>query len=443
MCYNQQHRHKKTRRRCGYQTQIREIRHLMNRKSFAIAIGAAIGTAIVIAMVTAACRGAAPPPIPTAAPAVVVETPTARPVATRRARPQAASTPTAVPTATTRAVTAAPPPTATMEPTFTPTATASPRPLVVQIEPTLTPRPGDEEMSVAYLPLGQPGNYVNVTFGYWLQYPTDWHTRFGNRPLLASFSNLDPGTHNRESMRAEGCLIEVTVSPNVYGFTFESLAAQMPRSFPGAQEFLLDGERAWRVRRSSDSDYESEWVSVQHAERLFTLTVDYAHEASAECLSAWDDMLDTWRWFAPSFAHYRNTIYGYTVSHPREWYRFNAHDAGVSFSSEDPAAVTDWIGFLQHAMVVEINVFDNDRKYALKEWLAAYDLDVQLANDIPLDGLLGVRVITDGPGPGIEALNGYFQGPLGRVYEISCLYPLDARWEYRPIANAIIYSFGF
>jgi hypothetical protein len=298
-------------------------------------------------------------------------------------------------------------------------------------------------MNVAYLPFGQAGNYVNATFGYWLQYPPDWHTRFGNRPLLASFSNLDPGTHNRESMRAQGCLIEVNVSPNIYGFTFESVAAQMPRSFPDAEEFLLDGERAWRVWRSSGSGYDSEWVSVQHADWLYTLTLDSAQQAASVCLPAWDNMLATWRWFAPSFVQYRNATYGYTISHPRQWYRFNAHTAGVSFSSEDPTRVADWIGFLQRAMVVEMNVFDNDRKYALKEWLAAYDLDVHLANDIPLDGLIGVRVITDGPGPGIEAMNGYFQGPLGRVYEISCLYPAAEKWQYRPIANAIIYSFGF
>ena len=54
-----------------------------------------------------------------------------------------------------------------------------------------------------------------------------------------------------------------------------------------------------------------------------------------------------------------------------------------------------------------------------------------------------MRVVTEGPGPGIEAMNGYFQGPLGRIYEISCLYPADQKWVYRPIANAIIYSFNF
>ena len=91
------------------------------------------------------------------------------------------------------------------------------------VEPTLTPRPGDEEISVALLPLGEPGQYVNVSFGYWLQYPVGWYTRFGNRPLLVSFSNLDPGTHNRLSMREQGCLIEVNASANIYGFTFETL----------------------------------------------------------------------------------------------------------------------------------------------------------------------------------------------------------------------------
>ena len=368
-------------------------------------------------------------------------TPTAQPVTTREVREQATSTPTVL-------ATAMPKPTATSEPTRTPTpeprtATPSPPAPVIWVEPTLTPRPGDEEVSVALLPLGQPGNYVNVAFGYWLQYPGDWYTRFGNRPLLVSFSNLDPGTHNRQSMREQGCLIEVNASSNIYGFTFESLAAQLPRSFPDVREFDLAGERAWGVWRSSDSAWESEWVYVQHDGRLFTLVYDSAKQTEDVCLPAWESMLATWRWFEPSLAEYRNPTYGFAISYPRHWYRFNAHEAGISISDRDPAGITDWPGFLLSAMVVETNVFDNDRHLPLKEWLAAHNLDVHLANDIPLDELIGVRVVTEGPGPGIEAMNGYFQGPLGRIYEISCLYPADQKWVYRPIANAIIYSFNF
>ena len=82
------------------------------------------------------------------------------------------------------------------------------------------------------LPLGEPGHYVNVTFGYWLRYLPDWYTGFGNRPLLVNLSNFDPGTHNRNSMRAEVCLIEISAATNSYCFTLEGLMAQMPRSFP-------------------------------------------------------------------------------------------------------------------------------------------------------------------------------------------------------------------
>lgn len=291
--------------------------------------------------------------------------------------------------------------------------------------------------------MGQPGNYVNVTFGYWLQYPIDWHTRFGNRPLLVSLSNVDPGTHNRHSMRAEGCLIEVNATPNIYGFGFAELAAQMPLSFASAQEFHLGREKALRVRRTGDSPFDSEWVYVQHDGRLFTLTLDYARHASEICLLAWENMLATWRWFAPEFADYRNPAYGYAVSHPRRWHRFNAREPGISISSEDPSGISDWVKFLEEAMVVETCVFENQDRLPLKEWVAAQEWSVDMMNDIPLNGLVGVRVIRKGPRAGIQEMSGYFQGPLGRIYEVTCLYPLDREWEFRPVANAVIYSFSF
>jgi hypothetical protein len=295
--------------------------------------------------------------------------------------------------------------------------------------------------------VGQPGNYVNVTYGYWLQYPVGWHTRFGNRPLLVSLSNLDPGTHNRQSMREQGCLIEVNASANIYGFTFESLAAQLPRSFADAQQFELGGEKAWRVRRSSESPWESEWVHVQHDGRLFTIVSDWAKIASDACIPAWENMLDTWHWFAPSFAQYRNTTYGYGISHPRHWYRFNASEQGIFISSSDPLSVADWVGLMEQAMVVETWVYPNNRGLPLKEWLAAQldeeDGDTDLTNDIPLDGIIGVRVLSEGLTEGVEEMSGFFQGPLGKIYMVACYYPVDVKWSYRPIANAIIYSFTF
>ena len=187
------------------------------------------------------------------------------------------------------------------------------------------------------LPLGEPGHYINVTFGYWVQYPPDWYTGFGNRPLLVSFSDLDPGTHNRNSMRAEGCLIEINAATNIYGFTFEGLMSQLPLSFPDAERFELDGQPALRVRRGSgENPFDSEEVYVEHDHRLFLITFDYAREASELCRPVWEDLLANWQWFTPQFAVYRNTDYGYAVSHPRSWYRFNPEARGISFSNARP-----------------------------------------------------------------------------------------------------------
>jgi hypothetical protein len=310
--------------------------------------------------------------------------------------------------------------------------------------PTATPSPSYERISVRDLAIGQSGNYVNVTFGYWLQYPPTWYTGFGNRPLLVSFSDLDPGMHNRHSMRTEGCLIQVNASTNIYGFTLQDLRAQTPRSFPNAEDFDLDGEPALRVRRSSEENpFEGEWVYVQHDDRLFLLTFEYARGAGELCRPAWENLLATWQWFEPDFAVYRNTDYGYTISYPRDWYRFNPHEQGISISSQDPADMTDRVEFLTRAMLVETSVFENPRNLPLKEWLAEQDREMDLSNDIPLDGLIGVRVLREGPSPDIQEMSGHFQGPLGRIYGVTCLYPADRQWEFRPIANAIIYSFSF
>ena len=297
---------------------------------------------------------------------------------------------------------------------------------------------------MAELPLGEPGHYVNLTFGYWVRYPPDWYTGFGNRPLLVSFSDLDPGTRNRDSMRAEGCLMEINAATNIYGFTFEGLMGQMPRSFPDAERFELDGQAALHIRRSSgDSPFDSEQVYVEHDHRLFVITLDYAREASEACLPVWEDLLTRWQWFTPQFAVYRNTDYGYAVSHPRSWFRFNSEERGMSFSSQNPAGVTDFDGFLTGAMLVETTVYDNAEGLSLKQWLAAQEWESDLTNDIPLDGIVGVRVLREGPIPGIQEMSGYFQGPLGKIYAVNCLYPADRQKEFRPIANAIIYSFEF
>jgi hypothetical protein len=325
-----------------------------------------------------------------------------------------------------------------------PTATPSPTPLIVRVEPTLTPRPGEDRTSVGTLPIGEPGHYVNVTFGYWLQYPPDWYTGFGSRPLLVSLSNLDPGSHNRVSMRTEGCLIEVNAVSNVYGFTFDDLMTQLPRSFPDAERFELGGEPALRVRVSSgDNPFDSENVYVQHDGRLFLLTFEYAREAADACRPAWTDMLHDWQWFEPEFAVYRNTSYGYAVSYPRNWYRFNAQERGISVSSRDPSGIVDLTALLDGAMLVQTNVIENVNNLPLQEWLAAQNWDVDLADDIPLDDVLGIRIFREGPSPQIREASGYYQGPLGDIYVVTCLYGVDQEDEFRPIANAIIYSLEF
>ena len=341
-------------------------------------------------------------------------------------------------------VTAFPEATPTPEPlAVTPSLAVTP---VVEIEPTATPSPENEgQVSVRDLAIGQPGHYVNVTFGYQLRYPPNWYTGFGNRPLLVSLSNLDPGAHNRLSMRAEGCLIEVRTSTNVYGLTLGDVRGQLPRTFRDAEELDLGGAPALRVRRSSEeSPFESEVVYVDHADRSFVLSFEYARGAAEVCRPAWENVLHTWQWFEPEFAVYRNPSYGYAISHPRRWHRFNPRERGISISSQDPAELTDLTAFLmQGTMLIQTDVFDNPEMLPLKEWLAAQDWPVDLTNDIPIQGLIGVRVLREGPTPEIQEMSGYFQGPLGKVYEVICLYPAGRQWEFRPIANAILYSFSF
>jgi hypothetical protein len=352
-------------------------------------------------------------------------------------------TPQASPTAV-----ATPVPEATGTPTPEPLA-ATPSPITMpatEFEPTATASPeNDGQISVRDLPIGQGGNYVNVTFGYALQYPPSWYTGFGNRPLLVSFSNLDPGAHNRLSMRMKGCLIEVRASTNVYGLTLQDVRGQLPRTFRNAEEVDLGGAPALRVQQSSEQNpFASEVVYVDHEEHLFVLTFEYAKGASEICRPAWEELLSTWQWFEPEFAVYRNPNYGYAISHPRRWYGFNPRERGISITSQDPAGLTDLTAFLmQAAMLVQTDVFDNPELLPLKEWLAAQDWPVDLTNDIPIEGLVGVRVLREGPSPEIQEMSGYFQGPMGKIYEVICLYPVDRQWEFRPIANAILYSFSF
>nr|NIV31997.1 hypothetical protein [Anaerolineae bacterium] len=189
--------------------------------------------------------------------------------------------------------------------------------------------------------------------------------------------------------------------------------------------------------------FDSEAVYVEHDHRLFQITLDYARGAGQLCRPVWEDLLANWQWFTPQFAVYRNQDYGYAVSHPRSWYRFDAETRGISFSDLDPSRATDLQEFLSGAMLVETTVHDNPDGMPLKKWLAAQEWEFDLTNDIPLDGIVGVRVLRHEPLPGIQEIGGYFQGPLGKIYAVTCLYPVERQTEYRPVANAIIYSFEF
>ena len=54
-----------------------------------------------------------------------------------------------------------------------------------------------------------------------------------------------------------------------------------------------------------------------------------------------------------------------------------------------------------------------------------------------------MRVLREGPSPDIQEMTGYFQGPLGKIYVVTCRYPLVQQKEFRPVANAVIHSFEF
>ena len=127
---------------------------------------------ILSTIVLGACGLPVPDPTASPEPTALVQK-TAPPASTSTWTPSpepentSAPSPTARPSNTVRpSATSAPTATPTPEP---PTATPTPEPPAIRVEPTLTPGPGDERARVAELPLGQPGHYVNVTFGYWVQ----------------------------------------------------------------------------------------------------------------------------------------------------------------------------------------------------------------------------------------------------------------------------------
>jgi hypothetical protein len=336
------------------------------------------------------------------------------------------------------------PPVDTPALTATPTVATSTEITVLQPEPTPTPQPEDVLVGVDDVPIGQPGHYVNLAFGFWLQYPDTWYTGFGNRPLVASFSNLDPGTHNRHSMRSEGCLIDVNVMTNVFGFRPEQVASQLARALPDSSLIDLGGSRAVHSARASQEDTRShsEVILAEHESRLFSITLEYAKGADESCLPAWHQLIEAWRWLDPDFVVYRNPTYGYAISYPRGYHTFDSQPEGVSLSSSELVGQSE-AERLKEGMVVRTIAFENVDDLPLKEWLAAQDWGIDLADEIPVNGLMGVRIRRDGPTVEVQEMSGYFQGPLGQFYAVTCLYPEEKAEEFEPIANAILFSFTF
>ena len=300
-----------------------------------------------------------------------------------------------------------------------------------------------EAADIMELNVGAPGRYVNVAFGYLVDYPENWYTGFGSRPLRASFSNLDPGSTNRDNMRASGCLIEVVAEANIYGFTLQTLMTQLPQSFENAEMFMLGGVEAVRIRNSNPNvPYDNEQVQVVAGGRLFSISAAMARGQEAVCLPAWESFLSGWSWFTPDFTTYRNVTYGYSLSYPTPWQVVAETEQGITLSSQDPAGKSSIEEMAGDGFAMQMQIYPNDALLPLKAWIAANVAEPGLTNDIQLDTLLGVRSIVDLP-DGLQKMTGYFQGPLGKIYVVECFYPAQRASEFRPIANAMLYSFSF
>lgn len=403
-----------------------------------------------LVLILGGCRSA-PAPEPTATPTQIPPTFTPTPEPTPTPLPLPPS-PTPVP----EAATETPEPKATPLPVEVDDSTADdpqPGPGLVAlsgefppvgtVQPTATPDPNADLRPIVELGVGEPGRYVNVTYGYQVNYPAEWFTGFGNRPILVSFSNMDPGTTNRESMRTGGCLIEITASTNTYSFNIAGLRAQSPQTYEGAQEVQLGGEPGLlMVRENTGQTFRSELLQVIAQDRLFLITYEYVLEREAECRPVWDQFRASWSWFQPDIILYRNPTYGYNIGHPRRWFRFNVNDQGLFISNVDPAGVATTRELVTQGVVVHTHVFENVDLLPLRDFLLTRIGDLGITNEINLGTIRGVRSIKAGP-EGTQVMIGYYQGPLGRIYAVEIFYPADRQFQFRPIANAIIYSFGF
>ena len=117
-------------------------------------------------------------------------------------------------------------------------------------------------------------------------------------------------------------------------------------------------------------------------------------------------------------------------------------EQGITLSSQDPAGKSSIEEMAGDGFAMQMQIYPNDALLPLKAWIAANVAEPGLTNDIQLDTLLGVRSIVDLP-DGLQKMTGYFQGPLGKIYVVECFYPAQRASEFRPIANAMLYSFSF
>jgi hypothetical protein len=312
------------------------------------------------------------------------------------------------------------------------------------VQPTVTPCADDPTVDCANLPIGQTGHYVNLAFGYWVQYPPEWHAGFGNRPVQVLFSNLAPGDHSLQEMREGGCFVQIKTTANVYGFSLVEMRGQLPAAFAGAREVLVGGETGLRVRRTEEGQpFDSEWIYLERNGRLYLISLDYGPDAAESCLPAWEEMLASWTWLQPRLAPYRNTEHGYSFSTPAGWFRFNETDDGIWISDRDPSQAATAEDLAVGGMLVRALVHPNEEGLTLRDWITAQNLHVHQADPLELDDLEGVRVVGDSELPGIEFTAGYYMGRLGVIIEVICLYPADQNWRFSPLANAVLYSLSF
>ncbi len=77
-------------------------------------------------------------------------------------------------------------------------------------------------------------------------------------------------SRNRDSMRAEGCLIEINAATNIMASTFKGSHGPDAAELSHAERFELDGQVgfAHSGRSSGEKPFHSEEVYVEHDKRL-------------------------------------------------------------------------------------------------------------------------------------------------------------------------------